>query len=353
MTNLKLMPRQEKSLNIQSLKCDFVKINLKLAVIIEALVIIALCAALLYQYSDKKIQIQGNAVVENNNGLLSPRIYAGLLPPKSYLIVNFAPLKEELQNYITKNSINVSVYVENLRNGAYMGINEKNGFFPTSLNKLPVAIIIMGKIERGELSFETTVPIEDSKKFDTTSSLYNIKEKELPLRVLMEKLLKESDNVALASLLNYVTAEDLQLVFDYYGIDISAGYPKANPEHVDLISPKSMSNLFSSLYFSTVLEPSSSEYLLNLLTDSVFDIKKLSDIPENVRVAQKFGANYYANHQFFHDCGIIYIDESRIFYCIMTKGLDEEHAEETIGYMVHEIYSYVVDTKTKFQSYKP
>lgn len=322
-------------------------IKLRWMVAAEAVIIMLLLAVIINYYtSNSKIE------KARNNGLLSPRITSGLLEPKSFMIVNFAPLREKMRNYIEKNNLNVSVYVENLRNGAFTGINEKTGFFPTSLNKLPVAILTMKKIEEGELSFDTMLDIKDIDRTDSSGELYKTNEKQVSVRTLLEKLLRESDNTALRVLLRSMSLDDLQLVLDYYGIDINVNQQSRNKNSPDLITPKSMSNLFSSLYFSTVLEPKSSEYLLSLLTKNNFDIKKIADLPDDVTVAQKFGENYYGNNRFFHSCGIMYIDETRVFYCIMTKDLDEETAVETISVIANEIYKYAKETKAKLAVYK-
>ena len=82
-------------------------VKLKWAVIFEFIIILILLAVLIQSYAvDKKIEKQ------TTTGLLSPRIYV---------------VKGKNSAYITKNNLNVSVYVENLRNGAFMGINEKTG----------------------------------------------------------------------------------------------------------------------------------------------------------------------------------------------------------------------------------
>jgi len=328
-------------------------VKLKRVVVFESIVIGLLLVALIYSYANNhKI----NAAAEKNQtkqGLLSPRVYAGLIEPKSFLIVNFAPLKEKVENYISKNNLNVSVYVENLRNGAYMGINEKTGFFPASLNKLPVAILIMKKIEEGDLSLDTMLEIKDIDRTDSSGNFYKTKEKEIPLRVVLEKMLKESDNTALRILLRQVDLEDLQLILDYYGIDINVDYQKQQKEkHPDLITPKAMSTFLSSIYFSIVLEPKDSEYLLSLLKNTIFDINAAANLPNNITVVHKFGDNYYGTNKFFHDCGIMYIEDSRILYCIMTKDVDKEQAVETIGVIVNEIYHYVEDTRARLKTYK-
>jgi len=325
-----------------------VNIKLRWVAAAEAVIIMLLLAAVInYYISNAKIE------KSRNGGLLSQRIYSGLLEPKSFLIVSFAGLKENVQSYIIKNKLNASVYVENFRNGAFMGINEKTGFFPASLIKLPVAILITKKIENGELSFDTMLEIKDSDRTSSFGELYKTEEKQLPVRVLLEKMLKESDNTAFRILLREVDVEDFQLVLDYYNIDVNADFQDVETaKHPNLVSPKTISTLFSSLYFSTVLEPDNSEYLLSLLSDSAFDVGKAANIPNDVTIAHKFGGTYYIGYKYFHDCGIIYIDESRIFYCIMTKDIDEDTASEAIGVIVNEIYKYVVESKARFKAYK-
>lgn len=316
-------------------------------VVCETAIILILLAAFVYYHSNSP-KMKNQQITE---GLLSPRVYSGLLEPKSLLIVNFAPLKEKIEKYITKNNLNVSVYVENFRNGAFMGINEKTGFFPASLNKLPVAILIMKKIEEEDLTLDTKFAIRDSDRTNSSGELYKTKENELPVSVLLEKMLKESDNTALKVLLLHLDPKDLQFILDYYGLDINVDYQKQQREkHPDLITPKAISTLFSSLYFSTVLEPQDSEYLLSLMNDTSFPIKKIADIQDDAIVIHKFGENYYGINQFFHECGILYINQSRIFYCIMTKDLSQEQAIETIGVIVNGIYHYVKQTKIKLVS---
>ena len=88
------------------------------------------------------------------------------------------------------------------------------------------------------------------------------------------------------------------------------------------------------------------------MTETVFDIKKIANLPDDVKVVHKFGENYYGTERFFHNCGIMYISETRIFYCIMTKDLNEEEAVETTGFIVNNIYNYVRETREKLDVYK-
>lgn len=317
--------------------------KLKWIILIESIIILIILALFINDYiSEIKLE------KHREQGLLSQRIYSGVLEPKSLLITNFMPLKQDLKEHITKNNLKISVYVENLRNGAWIGINEKEGFFPTSLNKLPVAILIMKKIEEGKLSLDTMLEIKEEDRIDTYGDLYKTKEIKLPLRFVMEKMLKESDNTALSILLNYIDLEDIELIYDYYGVDIGM-YESGN---TDFVTPKIITNLLKSLYFSSVLEAENSEYLLSLLAQSTFDIKKSANIADNIRIAHKFGYNYLENNEFFHDCGIMYIDETRILYCIMTRNLPEKNAKNEVGYILNKIYKYVIDTRSELEKYQ-
>lgn len=315
----------------------------KYIIIIQTVVIIILIIFVIIPLNSKK--------QEQYNGLLSTRIYAQILEPESYLIFNFDPLKIDLLETI--NNSNVSIYVRNLRDGADLGINEDQGYYPASLNKMLAAIVIARKIEKGELSFDTIVQLNESDRISTFGQLYKSKEKELPLRVFFEEMLKNSDNTAFYVLLrHYSNDTEVSFVLNYLNYFSFDTYSNQNkPADVGETSADSMANVFTSLYLSTLLQPKDSEYILSLLTKDVFDIKKIANIPDDIRIAHKFGYNY-GDKKVFHDCGIMYIDRSRIFYCVMTKDLDKTEALNLIGTTVNKIYKYVKNTRSTLDAYK-
>lgn len=281
-------------------------------------------------------------------GLLSQRIYTEILEPQSLLITNFAPFEKELRASLEKQQLNVSVYIENLRGGASMSVHGKTKFPPLSLNKLPLAILILRKVELGQLTFDTPIPINPDDKSAYYGSLYKTNATALPLKELVEIMLQDSDNTAMGALLRSVTADDLNFMLSYYGLDPNLYYPFLTVSRGEIrpeVTSKTMSNVFKSLYLSTVLEPEHSEYLLSLLTKTIFDLNKFADLPKEVVVAHKFGINYVNDNEMFHDCGIIYIKESRFFYCIMIEGLEREQALTVVGDIVTSFYKYVVHSR--------
>ena len=335
------------------------QLKFKWLALIELVVILILLAVLIINFNSQKTEKLNNSPEfkkQNYTGLLSTRVYSGILEPKSLLIVNFDPLRRRLIEYIRENNLNISIYIVNLRDGASIGIRERRGFMPVSLNKVPVAILIMKKIERGELSFDTMIEIKDSDRTDTFGSLYKTTEKKLPLRILLEKMVKESDNTAFNALNRHTDEKDLQFLLnylDYHSKDIILPYPdNETKDKLEYVNTKSIYNLFSSLYLSTLLEPKDSEYILSLLTETVFDIKQIAKLPDNVIVVQKFGAEYADKRKYFHSCGIMYIDKSRIFYCILTENLEQQDAVKAISYVINLVHKYIIDVRNELDSYR-
>ena len=292
-----------------------------------------------------------NSVSEvNRSGLLSPRVYEGILEPQSYLIVNYAPLQRELQHYVSRQNGTISVYVVNLRDGATLGIDANRGFAPGSLGKVPVAILIMKKVEEGKLSMDTLIDIDDADRVEYSSTLYNTSEKKLPLHILIEKMLQGSDNTAFKILLRHIEEEDNNLLLNYWGFFNPESASPATPG--SLISSRSVYGVFSSLYLSTILEPQDSEYLLGLMADSVFNLGKIAQIPADVRIAQKYSAWEQGNITVFHSCGIIYPGEMKIFFCVMTEGFTEKDAVTHVATIVNRIYGYSMETRKELDGMK-
>ncbi|MBX4211948.1 class A beta-lactamase-related serine hydrolase [Candidatus Pacearchaeota archaeon] len=293
----------------------------------------------------------GNAIAAPSNSvrLISPGVYAGTLQPQSHLLFNFKPLHDQMKHYIDSRDLNISVYIMNQRDGSSTGINEEAPFEPASLNKLPIAILILKKIEEGELTFDTVLPITPQDRDSRSGTLYEENVDSLSVRSLLAKMISESDNTAFHVLSNQVTLKELESLstyLDYYKDNIGYTYDSLN-NNTYLVSPESTSHLFLSLYLSTILQPKDDEYLLSLLVNTTFDIHKVASLPDNLVVAQKYGSYFVGNKRSFHDCGLMYMTETRIFYCIMTRDLEKEPSEEAIGDLVHMTYIYVNDTITQ------
>ena len=322
--------------------------NLKQVILAETgiIIILAVLFGYLYYHPLSSVSIP-------EDGLLSPRVYAGIIEPQSYMVLNYEPLRKYFVEYIEKNHYNMSIYVVNLRDGASLGINQREGYYPASLNKVPLAILILKEVEEGHLSLDQKLPIRPEDRSNASGSLFKTTEKELSIRTLLEAMLVESDNTAYLALEELRKERDFDiLLWSYYGYFDMKTTAEGSIRDDSIITPRGVYNLFSSLYLSTVLTPENSEYVLSLLSRSTFNLHKVIGSPSDVVIAHKFGNGAHLNPVQFHDCGILYLKHSRIFYCVMTKGFREDKGIKVVGETVAAIYQYTLDARHFFDAYK-
>lgn len=312
--------------------------------------LILILALLLLAFSEYQSLHTTKAQESNEYPLLAGRINSHILESQSYLTFNYDDLQREFEDYIMRNNLQVSVYVENIVNGASMGINTEDQYQPASMGKVTIAILILKKIERGELQLDTKLPILDSDRDTNSGTLYLENVTEAPVSFLLQKMLQDSDNTALHVLERNTDGEDyVTLLQKYYGYYDNTILDENTPNLVNVLT---MYNIYSSLYLSTVLDANSSQYVLELLSNTTFPIHELAEIPNNVTIAQKYGMKYDSSDAYFHDCGIMYINNMRIFYCVMTKGLNPNDGAEVIGVLVNRIYTYSLQSQSTSDTYK-
>ena len=273
---------------------------------------------------------------------LSPRVYAGeRVPP---LPMNYAPLKEYLRQTIPPN-LNFSLYLQDLNTGASMGIEEYRRFDPASLNKLMLAVVIMKQVELENLDLEQSVEL---RKVMGYGDLYLSPESHLPLQLLLKEMLEDSDNTAFFSLVPLVDLELTQKVLQYLDLDDPESLEVVSQEGAHyMLTPRSMFNIYHSLYFSTLLTREHSGLILyHLSQNSNFNVKERVKLSADKIIAHKTGAFYSEGKQEFRDCGILYnYPETALFYCIMFQGLAEEEAKETAAGAIKEIFDYYLAKK--------
>jgi beta-lactamase class A len=199
-------------------------------------------------------------------------------------------------------------------------------------------------VQDGKLSLDTKLPITAADRDSSSGSLWAKKNIiMLSVRELLYYMLAESDNTATWVLQNPMTKEDIEQLTNYVGYYSNDIKSQELPLKTTEITPKSVANIFSSLYLSTVLNPEYSELILSDMTNSSFDIKKYAQLPEKVVISQKHGFHYLDDGSFYHSCGIIYVEDSRFFYCVMTQDISDEKAPEVIGTIVNKLYNFILE----------
>lgn len=248
--------------------------------------------------------------------------YPKLAGINSHYEVNLKPLKTSISDRVGDKLLNqVGVYVESLNTGAWLGINEKQVFQPASLIKVPIAIAVFQMVEDGKINLDTPLEILKKDRDPSYGDLYEeTSERYFTVDYLLTALLGKSDNTAASRLVRELDAGYLSDIYQRLGLETLDTTLQSSPT----ASAKDYANIFRSLYYSTLLEKTYSNRLLDKMTKSSLGQGLAEGIPENIRLSHKSGLSDKTGS--FHDCGVAYVPENPFFVCVMTKNLSDAEA---------------------------
>lgn len=247
------------------------------------------------------------------------------------LVVNIQPLREEF-DAIGKNK-KVSMYFEVLNTGANIAINKDEEFFPASLLKVPLAMAVAKKIERGEWSWSTQLEMTELDKNNYFGDLW---QQPVGTKITIEELVRlsiaNSDNTAYFMLLNNIDSDEIVKVQKYLGI---ADFVSANLE----ISAKKYAPILHALFSATYLNINNSEKILELMSESKFDNYLASGVPLSVRFSHKIGVD--DNKKTYSDAGIVYLANRPYVLIVMIKDESPSEAEKIMSDISQKTYEYM------------
>lgn len=234
--------------------------------------------------------------------------------------LHYAFLKPKLEEAIPKTSgiEEVGLFLQNSKTGAWLGINEKSGFVPSSLLKVPIMMAVLKKFERQEIKMTDEIELLPGDLDESSGDLYKMGAgAKLTYWELIKKMILFSDNTAKNSLRRQLTGEELNAIFSHVGIPNPY---KGSPDNA-LVTPRDYIRLFKSLFFATFLTPELSQKALDLTTE-VDGIDSISaGVPKDIQTAHKFSERPDG----FSDCGIVYRKNDPYFLCIMIKTKNPEN----------------------------
>lgn len=263
------------------------------------------------------------------------------------LILNIQDLREYMKSLPDreKDWAEITAYLEILNTGANITVNPDAELFPASLAKLPVAMVIMRKVQDRKLDFETKIQMtsEDADTIRTPDIVREIG-RSYDVKFLLTQLLIDSDNTAYRMLKRQITEEELR------GIGESVGLEELfSPD--GKISAKDYTRLLRALYTAGYLKPDKSEELLSLMNDSKFKDFLRAGIPNEVPFAHKWGTNIA--YKIYSDSGIVYVPKRPYMVSVMIqcKLEDIQECESKSNALMKEVgqktYNFVVQLSGK------
>lgn len=211
-----------------------------------------------------------------------------------------------------------SFYMKNHEGWTLINGGEK--YEPGSLFKVPLLIAALkmnedrpGFLDRKVL-FEHPFPIGRAanikSKTLTVGKTYSIRE-------LLEYMIQYSDNDATCLLEINMDMRILQKLFADIGLEV----PNMSADKF-YFTPRDYSSFMRIIYNAGYLTIKDSEYAAELLSKCDFKDGIVKGIPENIKVAHKFGETGNETEKQLHETGIVYMGNKPYLITIMTKGKD-------------------------------
>jgi beta-lactamase class A len=223
----------------------------------------------------------------------------------------------------TKGDINsASVYIRLFQKGEWMSLNDEIKYQPGSLFKVPLLITYLRLAEHDEsllnkkLLFNqiTTeskgLKQEFVKERIKLGNYYTVKE-------LFRYMIVHSDNNATMLLMNNIPFPEFTRTFT----DVGLSKDLVNSDAA--ITAHQYSLFWLALYNGSYLNFDNSDYALSLLSECDFKEGLLKGIPQDVKVAHKFGEKGDLTNHAFHETGIVYIHNSPYLITVMTQGSNQ------------------------------
>jgi len=267
------------------------------------------------------------------------------------LSAELRPFKAEIENYIEeqKKSNNIdssSVYFRDLNNGPWFGINENELMSPASLLKVPIMMSAYKKAEDspGYLNknlIVSVMPNYSDQNIQPEKKL--MLGDDLTIDDLVNQMIVYSDNIAAGMIKDDLGYTRIMYLYS----DLGLTQPESDKDWE--MSIKDNASFYRILYNASYLNKNFSEKALGLLAQTKFKNGVAGGVPQNIKVAHKFGERRLNDLKIlqFHDCGIVYYPKNPYILCVMTKGDHFELMENFITGLSKIVYQNVNNQKSK------
>lgn len=294
--------------------------------------------------------------IHSKNGILTnPLIGCESLNNKT--VLGLRELEEKIRNYIEAQkkqgaASHISVYFRDLNNGPWFCIKEDEYFTPASLLKVPLMLAYFKKAEDDPAILSKTykyVPRKDEIQQNFKPTLSLEEGKEYAVDDLITRMIMYSDNRAMGLLTENIEEKDINSVYQILGISFEDSFNVMG----DIISVKEYASFFRVLFNASFLNEKYSEKALSLLTKTFYKNGLVAGVPEEIKVAHKFGErnNLEDNEKQLHDCGIVYYPNHPYLLCIMTRGNDYSALETVIQNIASKVYGDIHNSHSSNKSY--
>ncbi len=233
------------------------------------------------------------------------------------LLTTVQLVREDLRDLFEKEDLKfTSLYFEYINTGANISLNSDIRILPASLIKVPLAMAVMKKIERGDWELYNELIMTKEDRDAGWGDVYMKYPMGSPISIqnLIEEMLLTSDNTAYRILYRNLSLDEVRDVFISLGLD----------DFFDQewkITAKEYTRLIRSLYTANYLTPEHSQFILDILSRTEYDDYLWQGIPDTALFVHKIWEN--ESKTVILDAGLVYIG-NRVYLISMAMDYEQE-----------------------------
>lgn len=243
---------------------------------------------------------------------------------------DYTNLKNQLNEYISKEQGRYGIYFISLNNGQEFGINADEEYIAASTIKLPVNLYLYNLVAEGKIDMNEKVTYKSQFYEEGTGDIQGAAEgTQYTIRQLSEKSITISDNIAVNMLISRLGWNE----FHEFQDSISGLTSNKSENNTN---PKLMAYYLKWLVAFSEQHPEQGKEILGYLKSTDTNNRIPAKLPKEVQVAHKIGS--YPN--VINDVGIVY-GQKPFIIAVLSKNInDEERAAGVIANITKMVYDY-------------
>lgn len=249
---------------------------------------------------------------------------------------NAAKLERRLLTVLGERTDDYSFYIKVIGEDFELGHQEDELFYPASMYKVPIAILILKDIDEGKYSLDDELTIQDRNKFYTSDQLYHEPSgTSLTVKELLRYMIVFSDNTAWDMLMDNLLGKTHEIdarIESELGLELTQRVPFQS-------TARELGEVYEGLYYNRYLSQESNEYLMELLTNITESQNDRipSGLPVGTKVAHKIGTWI----GIYEDGGIVFGEKFDYVIVIMNRDTSTQQAIKDISKMSEIVWEFI------------
>ena len=271
---------------------------------------------------------------------------------------DYDAFENKLKNLLKSHKGTFAIALKNMDDGKSVLINENEVFHAASTMKTPVMIEFFKKINEGKISSDDSLLINnefssivDGSKFELSSfddsdeDIYKNLGKYISTDKLVYDMITRSSNFGTNLLIDYLNAEDVNNTMKNIGaknMKVLRGVGDLKAFDLGLSNTTTAADLliiYEKLAMGEIVNNESSNKMIRILKDQVYNDIIPKYLPEKVEVAHKTGWISGVRH----DSGIVYVgNNEKYILVLLSKNLEDDiEGADFLAKISLEIYNFL------------